>query len=131
MKDEIELLISQKSMEYKMDVEVVSGEEKVGDIFLENLDWINRSCELKLEINMNFFDEVTRKIIKYGFEYLNLNRIYVRIPEYEKDQIGILKNNGFLKEGVERQGKFFKGKFWDVIRFSILAEDYWRLSLDE
>ncbi|MBT1248141.1 MULTISPECIES: GNAT family protein [unclassified Thermosipho (in: thermotogales)] len=131
MKNEIELLISQKSMEYKMDVDVISGKEKVGDIFLENLDWINRSCELKLEINMNFFDEVTRKIIKYGFEYLNLNRIYVRIPEYEKDQIGILKNNGFLKEGVERQGKFFKGKFWDVIRFSILAEDYWRLGLDE
>ncbi|MDK2900182.1 MAG: hypothetical protein PWQ45_702 [Thermosipho sp. (in: thermotogales)] len=95
-----------------------------------DIDWINRSACIRI-----FWDEaiendvevkVVRLMLKYAFEVLNLNRVYSKVVEYKKDTISVLKKCGFLQEGMERQAKFFKGKYWDVLRFSMLYEDYWR-----
>ncbi|ABR30405.1 GNAT family N-acetyltransferase [Thermosipho melanesiensis] len=102
--------------------------ENIGKIFLKNLDWINRSTEVIFNISNQYLEDSLKLLMKQSFEFLNLNRIYIKVPEYEKDKIEILKGCGFLKEGLERQGIFFKGKFWDLLCFSILAEEYWRLS---
>lgn len=107
--------------------------KQIGVTKFENIDWTNKSAEFVIYIinkeycNKGIETEVTKKMLQYAFEFLNFNRIYTRVFEYDKDMIKIFKNCGFLQEGVERQAKFFKGKYWDIIRFSMLSENYWRL----
>ncbi|WP_073071710.1 GNAT family N-acetyltransferase [Thermosipho atlanticus] len=104
----------------------------IGGTGLKDIDWINRSAEFGIGIfdkrywNKGMGTEATRLMLKYSFEYLNLNRIYLRAYEFNKRAIRVYEKCGFLIEGKERQARYIKGKYWDVIRMSILADDYWR-----
>lgn len=104
----------------------------IGSTGLMNIDWINRQAEFGIGIfdknhwGKGYGTESTKLILKYAFEYLNLNRVYLKTYEYNKRAIKVYEKCGFMVEGKERQGKYLKGKFWDLIRMAILAEDYWR-----
>ncbi|MBO8139736.1 MAG: GNAT family N-acetyltransferase [Thermosipho sp. (in: Bacteria)] len=113
-------------------IEVKDKNLLVGSTGLNNIDWINRQAEFGIGIfdknywNKGLGTEATKLVLKYAFEYLNLNRVYLKTYEYNKRAIRVYEKCGFLLEGKERQAKYLKGKYWDLVRMSILAEDYWR-----
>lgn len=113
-------------------IEVKDKNILVGSTGLMNIDWVNRQAEFGIGIfdknywNKGLGTDATRLVLKYAFEYLNLNRIYLKTYEYNKRAIRVYEKSGFLLEGKERQGKYLKGKYWDLLRMSIIAEDYWR-----
>lgn len=104
----------------------------IGATGLKDIDWVNRSAEFGIAIfdkkywNKGMGTEATKLMLRYAFEYLNLNRIFLRTYEYNKRAIRVYEKCGFLIEGKERQGRYLKGKYWDLVRMSIIAEDYWR-----
>lgn len=104
----------------------------VGTTGFKNIDWITRSTEYGIAIydanywNKGIGTEATKLMLKYGFEYLNLNRIWLRVFENNPRAIRVYEKCGFIHEGRERQGRYYKGHYWDVIHMSILAEEYWR-----
>ncbi len=61
----------------------------------------------------------------YLFNYIGINRIQAFVmPENEKS-LKVLKRNGFVEEGVIRQGNVWKGLgVVDLTLFSILRSDY-------
>lgn len=104
----------------------------VGTTGFHRIDWIARSAEFGIAIydsscwNKGIGTVATRLMLKYGFEYLNLNRIWLRVFENNPRAMHVYEKCGFIQEGRQRQGRYYKGHYWDVILMSILSEEYWR-----
>lgn len=111
---------------------IESGGELIGTAGLMNIDWVNRSAEYGVGIylpsywNKGIGTEVTNLVLKYAFEYLNLNRVWLRVLEHNRRALHVYEKCGFIVEGRERQGRYFRGHYWDYVRMSMLAEEYWR-----
>ena len=63
-------------------------------------------------------------ILKYGFEELDLNRIFLRVFARNERAINSYKSAGFVYEGLFRQDVIVDGVKEDVVFMSILKEDY-------
>ena len=63
-------------------------------------------------------------IVAYGFETLNLNRISLRVYEYNPRGIKAYEKAGFKQEGVLRQDVYRLGKYWDTIVMAVLREEW-------
>jgi RimJ/RimL family protein N-acetyltransferase len=104
----------------------------IGTAGLKDIDWINRCAEYGIAIyipdywNKGIGTEVTQLMLRYAFEYLNLNRVWLRVFENNPRALRVYEKCGFITEGRERQRRYYKGNYWDVIHMSILAEEYWR-----
>ena len=64
-----------------------------------------------------------RTLIKYGFEELNMNRIWCEVYS-NNDALHIYKHLDFVEEGVLRQNYYAEGKYWDSHILSMLKEEY-------
>ncbi|EZH73272.1 GCN5 family acetyltransferase [Aquimarina atlantica] len=60
------------------------------------------------------------QITKYGFEKLNLIRIYAGVIEYNTASMSVLEKSGFKKEGIFRKAIVKNDKIWDEHRYYIL-----------
>lgn len=66
----------------------------------------------------------TKKMIAYGFEKLNLNRIMLTVSEPNIGGIRAYEKAGFVFEGKLRQVCYRDGKYHDKIIMSILNEEF-------
>ncbi len=64
-------------------------------------------------------------MVRFGFEQMNLHRISLGVFEFNQRAQAVYHKVGFVDEGSERHGYFQDGRYWDVLRMSIL-EDEWR-----
>jgi len=69
--------------------------------------------------------EVSRLIINYGFQQLNLHRISSSAFAFNERSIKLHKKVGFREEGRLRQAMFKNGQYHDQVEFGILREE-WR-----
>lgn len=105
----------------------------LGVVSLQNIDWVCRKAEFALIMgakelrDLNTTLETAYLIIKHGFEKLNLNRIHAGAHEKLASWFELLKRIGFNEEGRFRQDMFTNGKYYDVIRIAILAEDFFKM----
>ncbi|MEW7290379.1 GNAT family N-acetyltransferase [Aquimarina sp. 2304DJ70-9] len=63
-------------------------------------------------------------ITKYGFEKLDLIRIYAGVLEHNVASMKILEYNGYKKEGVFQKAIIKNNKIWDEHRYYILNKKY-------
>ena len=59
-------------------------------------------------------------VLEYGFEHLNLHRIYLDTLESNTSAIGLYKKVGFKEEGRKKQHIYKNGKYFDLICMCIL-----------
>ena len=119
---------------YKDDKNILLGMEVngtlIGSIGLHRIDWVNRSTELGIVIfrkeywNKGYGTKAIDLMLKYAFEYLNMNRVSLKVYEYNERAIHVYEKCGFKVEGRLRKAKFFKGRYWDVLVMSILRDEY-------
>lgn len=119
---------------YKDDKNILLGMEVngtlIGSIGLHRIDWVNRSTELGVVIfrkeywNKGYGTKAIDLMLKYAFEYLNMNRVSLKVYEYNERAIHVYEKCGFKVEGRLRKAKFFKGRYWDVLVMSILRDEY-------
>jgi len=105
----------------------------IGNTFLFGIDWIARSAEYGIAIydpafrNKGLGTETTKLMLKYAFEYLNLNRVWLRVYETNHRAIHTFEKCGFIFEGRMRQGRYYKGQYSDIIIMGLLSDEYWRM----
>jgi diamine N-acetyltransferase len=98
----------------------------IGDCSFFNLDRTNRSCELGIVIgekrfwNQGFGTETMGLLLKFGFETLNLHRIYLRVFASNPRAIRAYEKAGFVLEGRLREAVFINGKYVDILIMSVL-----------
>ena len=64
-----------------------------------------------------------RTLIKYGFNDLNLNKIWCEVYT-NNDALDIYRHIGFRDEGLIRQHYFNEGRYWDSNLLSLLRCEY-------
>lgn len=69
--------------------------------------------------------EATRLIVGYGFDTLNLNRIWLHVFADNARAIHVYEKVGFRTEGVLRQAGFRGGRYLDVVSMALLRAE-WR-----
>ena len=103
----------------------------VGSTFLRDIDLKNKKAEFGIFIgedsarNKGIRTDCTKLIIKYGFEILNLNKIFLRVFSNNKGAIRAYEKAGFKYEGTAKEDVLLpNGEFQDIVFMSILKENY-------
>lgn len=68
--------------------------------------------------------EVTRLLLKYGFEMMKWHRVDLRVLDYNLRGIRCYEKCGFRKDGVLRENAYIEGKYYSDIVMSILNYEY-------
>lgn len=68
--------------------------------------------------------EAMRQMIDYGFEQLNLHRIYLRVFAENQRAIHVYEKLGFQQEGRSRQSEWRHGRWHDMLWMSILQPEW-------
>ena len=118
--------------EHPMVIEInqPEGWKPIGNIGLHEIDWINRHTELGIFIgekqhwNQGYGRDAIRLVLRYGFQSLNLNRIYLRVFETNPRGIHSYENAGFKLEGRLREDIFLNGKYRDTLIMSVLRSEW-------
>ncbi|AJY73715.1 GNAT family N-acetyltransferase [Paenibacillus beijingensis] len=104
--------------------------EYIGQIDLHKLDWKNRFASMGIVIGrkdllgQGYGREAIGLLTGFVFDSLNLNRLELDVYEFNERAYRCYVGCGFKEEGRMRQRLFRSGKYWDVIKMSILAEEY-------
>jgi ribosomal-protein-alanine N-acetyltransferase len=102
----------------------------IGTAGLYSVNWLARSGEMRRFIgdknfwNRGYGTELAHLMVAFGFERLNLNRIWSGV---NVSNIGSWRSDekvGFVQEGILRQELYRNGRYYDSVRFSILREEY-------
>ncbi|MBI2309910.1 GNAT family N-acetyltransferase [Candidatus Collierbacteria bacterium] len=102
----------------------------IGNLSLQNIDWVARSAEFAIIIgDRNFWEkgvglEAGKLIVDYAFTRLNLNRIYCGTSSQNMGMQKLAGKLGMKPEGCRRQAMFKDGKFVDIIEYGILNIEY-------
>ncbi|MEF7493967.1 GNAT family protein [Lysinibacillus sphaericus] len=68
--------------------------------------------------------ETLGKIIHFAFTSMEINKIEAKVEPENKASIRLLEKLKFCQEGVLRQHEFEKGKYVDLVLFSMLKSEY-------
>ena len=102
----------------------------VGTIGLLSIDRKNSKAEYYIAMGEPVYKgkgvakEASMLILKYGFEVLGLNRIYLFTEIENLAAQKLFEKVGFVKEGIIRQDIVSHGKYVDRIAYSYLREDW-------
>lgn len=70
--------------------------------------------------NKGYVSEALQKVLKFGFEELNLNKIYASHFLHNPASGKVLEKNGFVYEGTLYQEIFKNNQFLDIKRYGFL-----------
>jgi RimJ/RimL family protein N-acetyltransferase len=106
------------------------NDEYIGNVNLTSINWINRSAEYSIMIGekdhwgKGLGKEATLLILKYAFEELNLNRIYLTVRNDNERARNLYKKIGFTQEGILRESIYKNNKYIDMFMMSILRDEF-------
>jgi RimJ/RimL family protein N-acetyltransferase len=105
----------------------------IGTAGLYTINWIMHTAEFRIFLGEKSFwnrgigTEVTKLMVVYGFEKLNLNRIWLGVNAENKSGVRAYEKAGFVREGVLRQEQYRNFRYYDVIRMGLLRSEYERM----
>ena len=106
-----------------------SKSEHIGNCGLKNIDNRARKAELWIYIGVDYINkgygiDSIQTLVEYGFNSLNLNRIYVYCIDYNKRAQRSFEKCGFINEGLFREDIYIGGQYRDTVRMAILRKDF-------
>ncbi len=122
---------------YKDDREIVLGialkenDQLIGNLALHRISLPFRHAELGIVMgdkscwSKGCGTEALNLMLGYGFDQLNLHRIFLTVLSFNGRAIHTYEKVGFKREGVFREHMYRNGKYHDVYYMGIL-EDEWR-----
>jgi len=102
----------------------------IGTIGLHNVDWISRNAELGIAIwkkeywGRGYGTDAMKLLLYYGFTFLNLHRIWLRVYSFNKRAIRAYEKIGFKMEGTLREHVFKNGRYLDIHIMGILKYEF-------
>ena len=108
---------------------VKKTDKHIGNVALQQISKNNKSAEFAIILGEEEFmgkglsKEASKLILNYGFNQLNLNRIYCGTSVNNLPMQKLAISLGMSEEGIARESVFKNGKFLDVINYGILKVD--------
>lgn len=103
--------------------------EAIGSCQLMHIDMLHRNAELQIRIgsrkslSRGLGSEAILQLIDYGFNHLNLHRIYLHVFASNERAIKSYLKCGFSIEGTLREAAYINGKYLDIIIMGIIKMD--------
>ncbi len=104
-----------------------SGDQLVGLINLDGLDWPNSHAEIGIALTepdargKHFASEAIALMCRYAFNELGLHRIWARVIEDNSPSIKLFESLGFVAEGRMKDHVLRHGKYRDMLVFGRLS----------
>jgi [ribosomal protein S5]-alanine N-acetyltransferase len=125
----IEMCIN-KTNGYEQKAILTADGKHIGWIDLKNIDSLNKHAELGITIGdkndwgKGYGIAAMNEMLKFGFQELGLNKIWLRVEVDNEKAISSYKRAGYVEEGILRQDRLRKGTYVDRLRMSILKEEF-------
>ena len=109
---------------------LINQTQLVGNCSIMEIMWKDRmgTCGIfigeKAEQGKGYGTEAMNLLIDYGFNTLNLNRLDLKVNDFNSRAIKCYKKVGFIEEGRMRQSCFRNGEYHDQIIMSILRSEW-------
>ena len=122
-------VLNDKSTEMFSIVEVNTG-ELLGACGLCYIDWINRNADFSiyigkddLYIDEKYAIEAAQIMMKYGFEELNLHRLWSEIYSFDEAKKVMFDRLGFKLEGVHKETHWTEGNWCDSLFYGYILDN--------
>ncbi len=108
---------------------VIETNRPIGTIGLSSIDTVNLKAEYGILIGeedymgKGYAKEASQLLLKYAFDKLQLNKVYLKVFEDNNRAIKMYSNLGFSVDGILRQDIIKEGTFHNVVEMSLLKED--------
>ncbi|HNQ27317.1 MAG TPA: GNAT family protein [Aquaticitalea sp.] len=121
-----------KHINYMFAIVDLKTNETIGAAGLLYINWIIRSADFSFYIGKDgqyiddkgIAEEAAKLLIDYGFNNLNLNKLWMELYEFDTKKISFFTEKfNFKKDGLLRQNCFEDGKYWDSLIISRLRQD--------
>lgn len=102
----------------------------IGTIGMYQVDAVLQSAEFGIAIGepdyrgKGYGTEGTKLMVRYGFQEMNLHRVWLRVLETNPRAISVYEKCGFIYEGRKRQAYRRNGKWLDTLLYSILRPEW-------
>ena len=104
----------------------------IGACGLLYTDWVAKFSDFSFYIGDNNeyckgkrSEEAVRLLLDYGFNYLNLNKVWMELYEYDNLKIDFFtKSYNFKIDGRLRENCYNNGKYFDSFIISLLKKDF-------
>ncbi|MFX1379482.1 MAG: GNAT family N-acetyltransferase [Promethearchaeota archaeon] len=102
----------------------------IGTAGFSDINWPDRNANLFVGIGeidywgQNIAAEVSRLLLDYGFEELNLNKVYSRIFSPNKQSLRAAEKIGFKYEATLKEHAYIEGKFVNELRFALFKKEW-------
>ena len=102
----------------------------IGNVALQQINWVSKNAEFAILLGDKEFwgkgmgEEAAILIVTYGFERLNLHRIYCGTIQGNEGMKKLAKKLFMTEEGRRREAIFKNGKYLDIIEYGVLKEEF-------
>ncbi|MBU0660586.1 GNAT family N-acetyltransferase [Patescibacteria group bacterium] len=103
----------------------------IGIVGLYNIHQTARKAEMRIIIGekeywgKGYGTEITELITFYGFDRLNLHRIYLGYTSANASAAKAYAKAGYVQEGILKEDIYRNSQYYDSIRMAILRDDYY------
>ena len=104
--------------------------ELLGACGLCYIDWVNRCADFSIYIGKNglYIDDVyaldaAKSMIQYGFEELNLHRLWSEIYAMDEKKKHLFASLGFVHETTHKETHWTEGKWVDSWYYRLLRNE--------
>ncbi len=110
----------------------LKSKKPVGYAGLYDINFTARKAEFRVLIGEKDFwgkgygTEITELVTYYGFDRLNLNRIYLGYTADNQSAGKAYERAGYKYEGTLKEDIYRNSRYYDSIRMAILREDYYQ-----
>lgn len=133
-KKRFEHLIAQRDPECQ-DFEIYDEEDTlIGVAFVSGISGHHLHCSIGVTIGERDFwgkgygKEAMGALLKHCFESMGMHRVMASVFEYNDAWRRLVEGCGFVTEGTDRDYLFWEGRFYDRIRYAMLASEYGKVS---
>jgi RimJ/RimL family protein N-acetyltransferase len=108
---------------------LVGDGRHIGNIKLDNFDWVNRTCELGLLLGDRSYwgkgvgTEVMRLTLRYAFDQLNMRKVVLAVYSNNPGAVKLYEKVGFQREGCLRAQIYSKGEYIDKYYMGIFSNE--------
>ena len=111
-------------------VRLLENNELLGNIGFNSIGEIHRTAEIGIMLGNPKYQrkgygmEALNLLLDYGFSFLNLRNIYLKVFEYNEPAYNLYKKAGFKEVGRLRKAVEIMGKTYDEIIMDMLREEF-------
>ncbi len=119
------------SKEHNYGIVDLETDKLIGNCGFSALNYFDKTAEIGIFIgdkdyrHKGYGSEAVRLLLDYGYNYLNLHNVLLRVFDFNRNALETYKKIGFKIIGTRRQCEPKERRMIDVIYMDILPEDFY------